>query len=252
MYLPVDESWAFTQIRTGNWSLHGHSAALYKGTRRLDVLKSKAYRFSTVPGLRTSLTKNRDGSHYDWLLNGLPSWQQYPLRNSSIVGSSCKGTASQYGPVWRVVLPNKGRVVLCPARDLWYSFDSTLVALGLGGADLDLRRFNEAITSVQKYLGLVPPDGYTGLVELLNNVASANPLPDNSLAITTTRFVKAVQEQEGRIEAWLDEMFAPTAHGFCLHSTVSFTRLFTHSNQEVWTDSECLLIEDRMFSEWSG
>lgn len=250
MYSPVQEDWAFSQLSSGNWAVHGTHLPLFKGTRRLHEGLSKAFRFRSVPGMRVSQTSARHGIEYDLLLNGLRRWQPYPLRNASLVGSTSHSTASSYGSVWRLILPNDGRIMVAPVHDIWYAFERPLVALGLGGADPVLIRLNEAITSARLYLGLRAATDYADLIRLLEEIASTPVEAIKSLAFTTVSFIKNLQEHKGDLESWMDELLSPLPNGFVMHATNQFIGQPDLVNREVWTDSDCLLIEDGAFHQW--
>lgn len=251
MYTPVDEAWALGQLNSGNWEVHRSTRVpLFKGTGRLDGDCSKAYRFCSVPGMRRSKTTSSNGVEYDLLLNGLRRWQPYPLRNASLVCSTSRSTASKYGPIWRVILPTAGRVTIAPRNDIWYSFERPLVALGLGGADPSLLRLNEAITSARLYLGLPAACDYPDLIRLLEEIASTPPASIRTLASTTLAFVYRLQEHVGHLESWFDELLDPGPNGFVTSSTAKFVPAVDLHDREVWTDSDCLLIEETTFVAW--
>ena len=252
MYSAVEEVWAFRELATGNWAMHGKKFPMFKGTGRLDRSKSRVFKFSSVPGMRLSLTSSKHGSEYDTLLNGLHQWQPFPMRNASLICSTSQATAAAYGPLWRVVLPNEGRLMVAPKNDIWFSFERALVALGLGGADPVLYRLNEAIRGARLCLGLQEPTDYAELIALLEDIAAKPAGRVTGLALTTITFVERLQDHKGRIELWLDELLSPLPNGFALVDTESLIQRSDFIDREVWTDSDCLLVDEGAFQEWTN
>lgn len=52
----------------------------------------------------------------------LPSWINYPKRSRSIVFTSSKYKAYEYGSNYAVILKNDAKIGACPKEDFWYSF----------------------------------------------------------------------------------------------------------------------------------
>lgn len=247
MYSPIAAEQLKALIAHDRWAIHGTSSRpLFKGSNWLDS-DHVAYMFKSIPGARPSKTANYNGHYYDWLLNGLPSWKCYPARNASLIGTTKHSNASSYartGSVWRIVLPNDGRIAICPACDIWYSFNANLSQLGIDGYDVALYRLNDSIREAQLNYGLVAATDYLQLMNLLEEIRTNARKHSPSLTFITRRFIERIASYNGDLEVWLSELLSPSSNAFNLYSTEEYARVVKPMNNEIWSDSLCLLVSE--------
>jgi hypothetical protein len=99
---------------------------IYKGM----TLNDTGEIWLTNPALRERKSRNTK-NYYTLMFDNLPSWRDYPKRSRSLICSSNKRVAGNYGDIY-VILPfNGAKIAVCPANDIWDSINS----LGIAGLD---------------------------------------------------------------------------------------------------------------------
>lgn len=195
-------------------------------------------------------------NYYTEIMDNSKYWSEYPNRSSSIVGSTDMDKAAAYGTLYHVIpLNENARIGVCPKSDIWGSFDFALTELDkllkediaiptaipdfthLAGFNNFLKtKFNlskEADYSELKKKVILNDKSF----ELLNRESTWN----NSKFEYSKEELLKIQNKWGTFLNYLEYLLSPKWNGF---NIVEYNKSVTlPSNREVWTDSECLLIE---------
>jgi len=200
-------------------------------------------------------------NYYTLIIDNSDAWHDYPPRSRSLICSSSKHTASEYGENLYMVVPvNGSKVAQCQANDFWGAFDDQeYVIMGLGnlnlGLELLLQRFNSAKKFDRSY------DQLIDAIESVDEVYETSGLEGleaeiakNKFAIDS-EFLRLVFEGEkkyGSLLNALEQYLDPKANKIDLFTTKN---LNLEDDREVWTNGKSYLIEldhiDQAFSAWA-
>lgn len=213
-----------------------YKAAIFRGRRN----NSKNFLLvnPAAVGRKSANTTNE----YTLLMSNHPTWKQFPRRDSSIICTTSSRTAEQYGYTYAVVLPQTFKVGICPANDLWASFD--LSSMGLR----DLDRINDYLRST------VPSPKqdltYQELADGINNYKfSVDSLPQSRREqVPPLQYIYQTANTTGKtpLDVVMDVLDPYTNH-FGIATTISGLRAVEGYNYEVWTSDNCLLIDNEQY-----
>lgn len=117
-------------------------------------------------------------------LSNITTWSEFPKRNKSIVATTNRNFAGNYGNVYCVFPVNGTKIAICSNEDFWYSFSKTLNEIDINSIDdfnLFIVEFIDVIKSIK-----------TGKV---SNSISYN-VDGNSVAQRTEKYEYVVQDLE--------------------------------------------------------
>lgn len=105
---------AFAHIKT-------HGFTLFRG---MNVENSEVAQFGD-----SRIFKRKAANTYNFVnvyLPTVPTWKEFPSRQSAFICSTDKGVPVGYGHAFYVVPADDARIGVCSADDFWFSFDETL------------------------------------------------------------------------------------------------------------------------------
>jgi hypothetical protein len=192
---------------------------------------------------------------YNLLLSNLPSWKSYPKRNLSYICSTDEEHAAEgYGSggiltggrSCHVVLPVDGsKVGVCPANDIWYSFDNLYS---------ELNDLNYNLAAMLSRVGIKinggMPKSYGVLLQYFKTIdehkddgiewINADPTFENldGYGYWSNPKMKLIDV--------LNEMLNPDKFGFDVYKVGQGN---INGNKEIWTSSECMFISNDLYED---
>ena len=101
---------------------------LYRGMRHMPG------GFGFGDGSKLNRKSANTRNYYTLIMDNVPEWDPYPKRSKSFICSSQRSGAGGYGQTVYVVIPLEGQDIgVCPAPDLWGSFDKETVLMDING-----------------------------------------------------------------------------------------------------------------------
>jgi hypothetical protein len=193
--------------------------------------------------------------HHTLLMKNLPSWNKFPKRSKSIIGSTALSTSTCFGKHSYFVIPFDGATFgLTPRSDLWttwielpnlvngyyvepkeFSFDALFSEIMLKGGISD-ESYNEMISDLQTKFNEFKIDedkryfkgALRGLDIIFKNMKSDNI---DNVSIAFDRYFNPSNFKTSLIN--------PNSFEF---EVVSYDELTSDSIREFWTESECLFV----------
>lgn len=134
----------FTKDFSEAYQAYKQGKIIYRGDRSLEGNTI----IGVTPGIRVS---QNTSNIYTSLFSGiLPSWDEYPKRNSCAVCTNNEDKASRYaGHDIFVIFPKNGtKIGICPTKDIWMSFNVLLKHYQIENLDT----FNKMIIGYAEYV----------------------------------------------------------------------------------------------------
>jgi hypothetical protein len=228
-------------------SLKTTTNCLYKGINYLENPQG-FYLVNPSFAIRKSRTLKETGNIHNLIIDNLPSWENYPKREKSIIFSTLYRTAKIYGICYHVFPKIGSQVAICPNDDFWNSFRPALIRMGLVGNRSNLITLNNALYEIGLTFGLKKVDfiDWTIFSKFAEDFDSIVP---NSLKISdfSNNLIRKVYEHNHGLISFLNHVLSPSINGFTIDI---FNHRFKHiHNSEMWTEGQCLLVkEDQMVS----
>lgn len=207
-----------------------------------------------TPGIRTSINTN---NFYNRLFSGiLPSWKNYPKRNSSFICTSCIDTAEDFGSKVYVVLPENGaKIGICPSDDLWNSFGSIGQLSYLNDVMLDLFDWGFHKYSRDSIIRLFRNADDNTLFEHLDeldyeleNLDFESFSEDHDYSSIEMDIMQMIEARNKPLPHFLNTLLSPNKNGFMLKTIEKYNINNESHNLEVWTDSNCIMITEEALS----
>lgn len=105
------------ELLHGEYKESTEGAAIYRG-----LGDHNDYLF--IAPARFERTSSNTMNYYTLWFDNHSSWSKFPKRSKSIICSTSRNDAKDYGQLYRV-FPKPGSLIgICPARDIWISFSS--------------------------------------------------------------------------------------------------------------------------------
>ena len=180
-------------------------------------------------------------NYYTYILSNHKDWKAYPKRSRSLICATDDLSATGYGSgIVYVVFPYDGaKIGVCSGTDIWHSFvnltssatgattaiQNIFAKLGLGKSDNSFKVFKGACKKVDTYLK-ENPDNMESLLFSINS--------DTSFTYT------------GDFYNNIAKLFSPK--GFKLKKIGNSLP----SSNEVWTDSECIMVKETAMDDLYG
>jgi len=195
-------------------------------------------------------------NYYTEIIDNSKHWEEYPNRSSSLVGTTDIEKAREYGHIYHIIpLEENSKFGVCPRHDIWYSFEFALSELrklfnedmAIPTAVPDFKNLAGLNNFLKTKFDLSKDADYKELMKkvildervfkLLNRQSTWN----NSRYDYTKEELLKIQKKWGTFLNYLEYLLSPKWNGF---STLLYNRYTTlPTDKEVWTDSECFLIE---------
>lgn len=205
--------------------------------------------FYKIRGLDSSeerMSPNAIENIYNLLLSNLPSWSKYPKRNKSIICSTDRNIAVDYGTLYCIFPYNNTKIGLVPDSDIWYSF-------GKYGC---LSDFNYYIMNILETFSKTPTDkifkNYNQLLKCFDEVDKTKK-ENKKIAydyIKKVRYIfdllnscKYFDIPEKKFIDCLNTALDPEHGGFDIITTKNKYPY----NREVWIDDYCIAVDYNVF-----
>lgn len=187
---------------------------------------------------RSANTKNI----YTLFIDNSYRWKGYPKRSKSIICTTNESTASDYGFHFVVVPFDGAKFGVCPSHDIWFSF-SEINDMGFNSnmdtfvydlevSDSDYESMTSDLEKLEK--------------EIIDKEGKVSFWTRHSKSRFASDFYNKHKENNISLYEFIDELLDPKENGFYISD---YARISTHSDSEVWTDSNCLLISPRALKE---
>jgi len=175
---------------------------------------------------------------YTLVIDGSSAWAKYPKRSKSIICTTDSSNADNYGRPF-IVLPKNGYTFgVCPAEDMWASFDMIL------GMRLD--DFNSEVSDLISEMGmnydiydrLKTPNDLKSLMKEMDKVFDESGISEN--------IFDWLSEYNGSFLKLFEMLLDPEQNGFKTSKDISNLP----GDSEVWTDSDSYLVSAEWFNEY--
>ena len=244
---PLDEEGALELLRTRCTGFSLDNTPLYRG-----VSQRRGTFALAVPSEKERRSKPAgngygNGNQYTLLVDNLPSWSGWPKRSKSLCMATNDTRTGPYtengkGMVYRCIPMDGAVIAVCATKDFWFSF-KYLEKISDGTAIVDVSRRMKQDFAISD----VNWDAFCRSMDRVGDAHTSVPrdvvqmrkyLPMSY--IFTYGLIK--RDWRERLDGVLDPVRnkfwkTPYAQGFKVPGY----------NKEVWTDGDCLMIEDKTF-----
>jgi hypothetical protein len=190
-------------------------------------------------------------NYYTLLIDNLKEWKKFPKRSRSIVCSTDRAKAEDYGGSRNtyIVLPYDGaKIGVCPSDDIFYSFRTWSKAGISDGRNFNWHMHN-MFNKIYEFNGRADKDWRT-LQDAIQFVQEN--MEDPSLDPLVQTFYKDMKwiarSWKGTVMKTLEYLMSPKENRFQL-KTIGQT---IPTGVEVWTDSEAILVRREFIEAFLG
>lgn len=165
-------------------------------------------------------------NYYTVIFDNSPYRKDFPKRNKSLICSTARFTAENYGDVYRVIPFDGAKIAVCPDYDFWVSFNS----YNDGIRDLDC--FNRHLFNIMIIAGIDIDTNI--LIEQLNDLYTNHA---NIIRIYNVN-------NDINFPLTLDELyqsFNPKNNDINLYDYKTYAQI-SNFDRECWLDSKVLLV----------
>ena len=195
------------------------------------------------PGKYTRKSANTT-NWYTFILNNSPSWSQYPKR--SLICSFDKNVAETYGGgrVYRIFPTDNANIGICPAADIWMSFENKNID-SLENLNLDLDTIFDQAMGKQvrdeswdhmKYYAKQVPEWFKKASVTYSGKSHGMKTPVSE----AVDFLKTHKYDGSDFIKFLENLLDPETNGFT-HKKISSLHQ-SPGNKECWLDADCYMI----------
>jgi len=179
-------------------------------------------------------------NYYTLLVDNSPYWKDYPKRSKSIICTTNKFTANDYGSVYVVFPYNNAKIGICPANDFW---DSFLIGLQIG-----LESFNDILQGLLEELNIDIED--SSFANIKNAFKQFDKLyqnnPDIIKEYNDPRLNRIFEDYKGEgLLNYFNKQMNPKKNYFMLQN---IGKPIKCNDCEVWTDSKCVLVDKNVLN----
>ncbi len=230
---------------------------LYRG------VKVKGNVYLLKPSLHQRVSRNTE-NYYTNIIDD--TWEGFPKRSKSVICSTSEAKAKGYGKSFRVIPLNKDALLaICPKGDIWTSFNDGIADLndefseffqyvyGHPGLPNKLDDFN---TFLKDAFGLDDEETAESLKEKLtvHNFVDRNSSilygsEDGEEDLTEVNKLEEISK-DGNLYHIFAKALSPQLNGFKAINFSDTKRKDYSLEREVWTESDCLMIESEAFDKW--
>jgi hypothetical protein len=235
---------------------------LYKGITSVENELLDYYIFDPKTVVRQSKTVKENGNIYNLLLNNLQNWKTLPKREKSIITSSnlktanaygrpSKGKGLRYGKTYVVIPLLNEPIVISYKSDILFSFQKALLHFNLKGKNNSLVAFNSFMYEIFKAAGVQEGFDFDWKLfcEHLNKISKSNHLPKAKLSFEASIIYEVLKRNSIAIDEYLNNIFDPRKNEFVVTNYSLNLEGKEYYDREVWTESECLLINHEKIEE---
>jgi hypothetical protein len=184
---------------------------------------------------------------YTTIIDNSPYWKEYPKRSKSIVCSTNFYTSEQYGDIYIVIPFNNSNWGVCSSNDIWVSFDYIRNVLNF----YNMEDFNLIIGNMISKEKL--PTDQNELLDILKNINYENIIIDNYSDIEFNNLEKTIYNLLKDYNNLYDLLIDITKPDINKFELMTYDKLNIYKeyyvNNEIWTDSECILIKYDLFNK---
>jgi hypothetical protein len=184
----------------------------------------------TDPKLIERKSKNTS-NYYTMLLDNLQAWKKYPKRSRSLICTTSRRHAYNYGSAYLVLPFDGAKFGVCPKDDFWYSFPNVQKLAREFG---DMADFNSTLKSLD-----LPDNNFTEFISRFLPSISSTDGSNYTVNAIHDYFSKANKDAD--VIKLFNSLLDPKTNGFKL-TTVGNWPEEDDPSKEVWTDSECYMI----------
>lgn len=208
--------------------------------------------------LRPSKTAKEHGNIYNLILNNQEKWKDLPLRQHSVIMTGKREIASSFafnggnshGKIFLVFPDYDSRLVVCPENDIWYSFTKGLSLIGLRGKNNDLTYFNRFLSEIFTAFEIVNPDlSYKNFIENIDNIRENELKLKKRLSSEAEIILNKIMKSAIDAENLIEQVFDPEINDFAILNYNTELSL-DKDKSEIWTDANCILVEEKIFTEF--
>lgn len=159
-------------------------------------------------------------NYYTLFINNHPLWKDYPKRQIICSGGSGERAMAHLSRTVYYVFPiDRSKIGICPDDDIWSSFDDQILRYFEIRDVSNLDQFNQMLD----YYGFSDDNWQT----------FKKQLQTEEIDVKNNKNMNAMK--------LLEEVLNPNKNGFKVETTNNLS-LNSLDNQEVWLDSECILV----------
>ena len=190
-------------------------------------------------------------NYYTFIMDNSKKWSKYPKRSKSVICSSIEFNLRYMDdPENYIVLPKNGaKIGECSSDDLWYSFSKIDVSMDDFSRTLNLllnypNYTDEKLIDINKTRLKVYDKSYSMFKKASKNFDNwiKNETELSTKEIKEIHFMSWLNDWDGKtpILKYIDDILDPKKNDF----KISTIKNIMNINVEVWTDSECLMINE--------
>ncbi len=198
-------------------------------------------------------------NYYTEIMDNSKYWIGYPKRSTSIVGSTSKEKAKNYGTVYHIIpIHENSDIGIAPQSDIWGSFDYALKNLdklfkedmAVPTATPDFKHLAGLNNFLKTKFNLSNTADYSEMKKRVMLNDKSFSLLDRESTWNNSRYdynkkeLLSIQNKWGSFLNYIEYLLSPKWNNFELLKYNSSVVL--PKDREVWTDSECLLIEESL------
>lgn len=184
---------------------------------------------------RTSERKSANTkNYYTLIMSSSPKWSKYPPRNLSLICSTNYQFASDYGMPLVVLPENNARIGICSEEDLWAS--------SYNGVELE--NFPHIISKIFRYY--LNEEFDSSIEDLKRGCKLLDVVAEKDKSVYKNIKSTLDIDYSGNMLKDLYDFLTPEHFEFSLDSISTLDEIY---NCEVWTDANCLLVDDDLLNK---
>ena len=247
------------------WKLYNKNCKVHKKLTKLwksNIYKGIDDRHNNFMYSDSLIIKKRKSANtLNWsnlLLSNLPSWFEYPKRNKSHICSTTYNRANNYGDLYAIIPFDNVKIGICPAYDLWVSFN-----FGLSDDNFNINTFNHLIEDFfDKNLPYKKSDdSYENLLINFKEIEQMdfdnikfdikNPYTD---IIFNEEFLNNFKNKKITFIKYFNEIMSPEKNNFKLIKYNTKFNIDKYNKDiidgtEVWMEGPCLFVLNTVYCE---
>jgi hypothetical protein len=191
---------------------------------------------------------------YTKLIDNLPSWQKYPKRSKSIIGTNALDGALNYtkndDDVVIVIPSNKSKIGVASYYDFWFSFNKAGIKnMKMFNAAMDylFNRLNiNNVTNDIEYNDLSEQKFKQTINVIGERMKDEKYISDNNIStsfFSNRTYLYGFINSDRQLFDYFNDILCPDNNDFNLINTTQQNLLKEYRGREIWTDGDCLLIK---------
>ncbi len=220
-----------------------------------------AYSYEPPSTILARKAATLDKSLGNLLISHLPGWAGLPDRETSAMVYSARKTADEFskkssdgervpGWMYRAVPALNAKLVIAPAAHLRFCFQYALGEWGITKAEYGpLGKLHGCFYDLFRACGMEV--GFTFVWPLflstLKAIAIEEPRPQRDSAADTQVVYARLIDHKADLLEFLDNAFSPSPNGFEIIDYAEGLTKERYPDNEIWTASPCLLVEEGVF-----